>query len=125
MARIEASFAESSAQGLLWLASNRLTAPLPPAIIFWRDFAERLFHGRIALTGTPVENHLGDLWSIFDFCCPGLLGSAAQFKQFVKRLNREQDTTAFGALRRLVQPYILRRLKTDPSVIPDQARPRQ
>jgi superfamily II DNA or RNA helicase len=75
--------------------------------------------GRIALTGTPVENHLGDLWSIFDFCCPGLLGTAAQFKQFVKRLNREQDAAAFGALRRLVQPYILRRMKTDPSVVPD------
>jgi non-specific serine/threonine protein kinase len=75
--------------------------------------------GRIALTGTPVENHLGDLWSIFDFCCPGLLGSAAQFKQFVKRLNRAEDATAYGALRRLVQPYILRRLKTDPNVVPD------
>jgi non-specific serine/threonine protein kinase len=75
--------------------------------------------GRIALTGTPVENHIGDLWSIFDFCCPGLLGSATQFKQFVKRLNREQDAAAFGALRRLVQPYILRRLKTDPNVVPD------
>ncbi|MBW3600386.1 MAG: DEAD/DEAH box helicase, partial [Planctomycetes bacterium] len=75
--------------------------------------------GRIALTGTPVENHLGDLWSIFDFCCPGLLGSATQFKQFVRRLNKEQDAAAFGSLRRLVQPYILRRLKTDPNIVPD------
>jgi len=75
--------------------------------------------GRMALTGTPVENHLGDLWSIFDFCCPGLLGTAARFKEFVKRLNKEQDAHAFGALRRLVRPYILRRLKTDPTVIPD------
>jgi non-specific serine/threonine protein kinase len=76
-------------------------------------------HVRIALTGTPVENHVGDLWSIFDFCCPGLLGSAAQFKQYVKRLNSSQDAEAFGALRRLVQPYILRRLKTDPRIVPD------
>ncbi|HUG90615.1 MAG TPA: DEAD/DEAH box helicase, partial [Planctomycetaceae bacterium] len=75
--------------------------------------------GRLVLTGTPVENHLGDLWSIFDFCCPGLLGSAAQFKTFVKRLNRQQDAAAFGALRRLVRPYILRRLKTDPDIVPD------
>jgi non-specific serine/threonine protein kinase len=75
--------------------------------------------GRIVLTGTPVENHLGDLWSLFDFCCPGLLGSAAQFKQFVKRLNKQQDSHAFGALRKLVRPYILRRLKTDPLVAPD------
>jgi SNF2 family DNA or RNA helicase len=75
--------------------------------------------GRIVLTGTPVENHLGDLWSIFDFCCPGLLGSASQFKQFVKRLNKQQDSQAFAGLRRLVRPYILRRMKTDPAIVPD------
>jgi SNF2-related domain/SNF2 Helicase protein/Helicase conserved C-terminal domain len=75
--------------------------------------------GRIVLTGTPVENHLGDLWSLFDFCSPGLLGSAAQFKQFVKRLGKQQDPQAFGALRRLVRPYILRRMKTDPAIVPD------
>lgn len=75
--------------------------------------------GRIVLTGTPIENQLGDLWSLFDFCCPGLLGSAKQFKDFVKRLNKQQDAIAYGALRRLVQPYILRRLKTDPLIVPD------
>ncbi|MFN0017389.1 MAG: DEAD/DEAH box helicase [Pirellulaceae bacterium] len=75
--------------------------------------------GRIVLTGTPVENHLGDLWSLFDFCCPGLLGSATQFKQFVKRLSKQQDSQAFGSLRRLVRPYILRRMKTDPAIVPD------
>src|SRR5207249_2123966 len=74
---------------------------------------------RLVLTGTPVENHLGDLWSLFDFCCPGLLGSAQQFKQYVKQLNERQDSQAFGALRRLVRPYILRRLKTDPGIVPD------
>jgi SNF2 family DNA or RNA helicase len=74
---------------------------------------------RIVLTGTPVENHLGDLWSLFDFCCPGLLGTSGQFKQFVKRLNTRQDAQAFGSLRRLVRPYILRRLKTDPTIVPD------
>ncbi len=75
--------------------------------------------GKIVLTGTPVENHLGDLWSLFDFCCPGLLGTASQFRKFVKRLNGRQDPQAFGALRRLVRPYILRRLKTDPGIVPD------
>jgi SNF2 family DNA or RNA helicase len=75
--------------------------------------------GRIVLTGTPVENHLGDLWSLFDFCSPGLLGSATQFKKYVKQLNQRQDAQAFGALRRLVRPYILRRLKTDPNIVPD------
>jgi len=76
-------------------------------------------HNRIVLTGTPVENHLGDLWSLFDFCCPGLLGTANQFKQFVKRLNKRQDAQAYAGLRRLVRPYILRRLKTDPEIVPD------
>ena len=75
--------------------------------------------GRIVLTGTPVENHLGDLWSIFDFCCPGLLGTAAKFKAFVKRLSQPENVHGYGALRRLVHPYILRRLKTDPHIAPD------
>jgi SNF2-related domain/SNF2 Helicase protein/Helicase conserved C-terminal domain len=74
---------------------------------------------RIVLTGTPVENHLGDLWSIFDFCAPGLLGTAGQFKKFVNRLNKQQDSQAFAGLRRLVRPYILRRMKTDPAIVPD------
>lgn len=73
---------------------------------------------RIALTGTPVENRLSELWSIFDFLCPGLLGSARKFKEFSKSLEqREKDR--YGPLRRLVQPYILRRLKTDKNIIPD------
>ncbi len=59
------------------------------------------------------------MWSLFDFCCPGLLGSAQQFKKYVKQLNGSQDAKAFGALRRLVGPYILRRLKTDPNIVPD------
>jgi len=75
--------------------------------------------GRIALSGTPVENHLGELWSLFDFCCPGLLGNATQFKKFVKELNKRQDTQAYGGLRKLVRPYLLRRLKTDPGIVPD------
>ncbi|MAG93414.1 MAG: ATP-dependent helicase, partial [Planctomycetaceae bacterium] len=73
---------------------------------------------RIALTGTPVENRLGDLWSLFDFLCPGLLGSQQKFKKFVKSLEaREHDR--YAPLRRLVAPYILRRLKTDKRVIAD------
>jgi non-specific serine/threonine protein kinase len=75
--------------------------------------------GRFVLTGTPVENHLGDLWSLFDFCCPGLLGTAAAFKKYVKRIGDLQRADAYAPLRRLVQPYILRRMKTDPSVVPD------
>ncbi len=73
---------------------------------------------RIALTGTPVENRLSDLWSIFDFLCPGLLGSASRFKNYVKNLDRLQGGR-YTPLRNLVQPYILRRLKTDKSIISD------
>ena len=72
---------------------------------------------RIALTGTPVENHLGDLWSIFDFVNPGLLGGAKSFAAFAKRM--ESSPQGYAPLRRLVQPYILRRLKTDKMVISD------
>jgi non-specific serine/threonine protein kinase len=73
---------------------------------------------RIALTGTPVENRLGDLWSIFDFINPGLLGSAKEFNAFAKRLA-ERPGGSYGPLRELARPYILRRLKTDKSVIAD------
>jgi hypothetical protein len=73
---------------------------------------------RIAMTGTPVENRLSDLWSLFDFLNPGLLGSAKQFATFVKRLQDAPDPS-FEPLRNLVRPYILRRLKTDKRVISD------
>ena len=71
---------------------------------------------RIALTGTPVENRLSDLWSIFDFTHPGLLGTEKVFASFAKRLAKAEH---FGPLRALVRPYILRRLKTDKRVITD------
>ena len=100
---------------------------------------------RLALTGTPVENRAGDLWSIFDFVNPGLLGSAKEFGAFLKRaalrqargermegLGRaelsevaaaggdgEARPSPYGALRELVRPYLLRRLKTDRAVIAD------
>lgn len=73
---------------------------------------------RFALTGTPVENRLGDLWSIFDFINPGLLGSSKEFTNLVKRLS-DRPHNPFAPLRELVRPYILRRLKTDKTVIAD------
>jgi non-specific serine/threonine protein kinase len=93
--------------------------------------------GRIALTGTPVENSLSDLWSIFDFLNPGLLGGTKAFGRFAKQLaegaSHPGDLTTgtpgaptltsgsnpYGPLRTLVRPYILRRLKTDKRVIAD------
>ncbi|MGD9584180.1 MAG: DEAD/DEAH box helicase [Lysobacterales bacterium] len=68
---------------------------------------------RIALTGTPVENRLTDLWSIFDFTHPGLLGSQKAFAGYTKNM------TQYGPLRSLVGPYILRRLKSDKRIIDD------
>jgi non-specific serine/threonine protein kinase len=73
---------------------------------------------RIALTGTPVENRLGDLWSIFDFLDRDLLGSAREFSAFAKRLAERPDE-GYAPLRRLIQPYLLRRLKTDRSIVAD------
>jgi non-specific serine/threonine protein kinase len=73
---------------------------------------------RIALTGTPIENNISDLWSLFDFLNPGLLGSIKRFKGFVQSLSkREHDQ--YAPLRNLVSPYILRRMKTDRSIIND------
>ncbi len=73
---------------------------------------------RIALTGTPVENRASDLWSIFDFINPGLLGSARAFGEFMKSRSN-QSHPDYGPLRALTKPYILRRLKTDKRVISD------
>ena len=72
---------------------------------------------RLILTGTPIENRLSDLWSLFDFLNPGLLGTAAEFKRFAKALSRDQSK--YGNLRQLIRPYVLRRLKTDRTVIHD------
>ncbi len=73
---------------------------------------------RIALTGTPIENRLGDLWSIFDFINPGLLGSSKQFSSFVKRLA-DRPHNPYAPIRDLVRPYVLRRLKIDKTIIAD------
>jgi SNF2 family DNA or RNA helicase len=75
---------------------------------------------RVALTGTPVENNVGDLWSIMEFLNPGLLGSQAEFKRsFFVPIQASRDAAAMARLRRLTAPFILRRLKTDRSVIAD------
>jgi SNF2 family DNA or RNA helicase len=75
---------------------------------------------RIALTGTPVENHVGDLWSILEFLNPAWLGTQADFRRrFFIPIQAEQDADAAARLRRLTAPFILRRVKTDKSVIAD------
>ncbi len=75
---------------------------------------------RLALTGTPVENRLMDLWSIFNFLNPGYLGTQTQFrKQFELPIQKENSPTRSATLKKLVEPFILRRLKTDQSIIKD------
>lgn len=75
---------------------------------------------RIALTGTPVENHVGDLWSIMEFLNPGFLGSRTAFNRtFFLPIQAEHDPVATERLKKLTGPFILRRLKTDRSIIAD------
>ena len=75
---------------------------------------------RLALTGTPVENRLAELWSIMHFLNPGFLGSQHTFRtRFALPVERYGDEEAAARLRRLVSPFILRRVKTDPNVIQD------
>jgi SNF2 family DNA or RNA helicase len=80
---------------------------------------------RLALTGTPVENRLSELWSILHFLNPGFLGSQQGFRRrFALPIERYEDAEAAKALRRLTSPFILRRVKTDPAVIQQKSRPR-
>ncbi len=75
---------------------------------------------RIALTGTPVENRLAELWSIMDFANPGMLGSIGTFRaRFAVPVERYGDVEAAARLRRITAPFVLRRLKTDPKIIDD------
>jgi len=71
---------------------------------------------KIALTGTPVENRLSDLWSVFDFINPGLLGSAKEFTSLSKKMK---ESGGYGMLKKVISPFLLRRLKTDKSIIHD------
>lgn len=75
---------------------------------------------RLALTGTPMENHLAELWSIMEFTNPGLLGSAAKFrKRFATPIEADGDEQASAHLKRITGPFMLRRVKTDTSIISD------
>ena len=73
---------------------------------------------RMALTGTPVENHVGDLWSLMEFLNPGLLGSRSAFREkFFLPIQTRQDADATSLLQRITRPFVLRRLKTDKAIV--------
>jgi len=75
---------------------------------------------RVVLTGTPIENHVGDLWSLFDFIQPGWLGPANQFQQtFYRPIQTYGNPQQIKTLKQLTDPFILRRVKTDPAIVPD------
>ncbi|HKI31240.1 MAG TPA: DEAD/DEAH box helicase [Gemmataceae bacterium] len=75
---------------------------------------------RVALTGTPVENHVGDLWSILEFLNPGFLGTQGEFRRrYFVPIQAQHDAEAAERLKRLTGPFVLRRLKTDKSIIAD------
>jgi SNF2 family DNA or RNA helicase len=77
-------------------------------------------HFRIALTGTPLENRPLDLWSIMDFLNEGLLGTRTQFTQTLEHpIVKQRRQGSMSALARLVRPFVLRRLKTDPEIVAD------
>ncbi len=79
----------------------------------WKALMRLKGHNRIALTGTPIENHLGELWSIFSFINPGMFGSVGHFQQkYIVPIENQESKPALQALRTLVKPYILRRLKS-------------
>ena len=83
-----------------------------------RTVKRLMSHWRLVLTGTPIENRLGDLWSLFDFLNPGLLGSTKAFGTLCKSMAK-QEGDGYAPLRKLVEPYLLRRLKTDKTIISD------
>jgi SNF2 family DNA or RNA helicase len=75
---------------------------------------------RVALTGTPMENRLSELWSIMDVLNPGILGSAERFRaSYAIPVERHGQTEPAERLRRIIRPYLLRRVKTDPGIIDD------
>lgn len=75
---------------------------------------------RVALSGTPVENRLVELWSLFDFVSPGYLGPIKAFtQQYAAPIEKEMDAGRLASLRRVTAPFLLRRMKTDPAVAAD------
>lgn len=85
-----------------------------------RAMRQLVAHHRVALTGTPVQNHLDDLWSIMEFCNPGLLGTASEFRTKWRRpIERNESEEVAVDLKRFLAPFIMRRLKSESGLLGD------
>ncbi len=115
-----ADSAELGAAGFALVVADEAQHAKNPATATARALRAIAAPARVALTGTPVENRLSDLWSILDFTTPGLLGPLEHFVRTVAvPVERYHDPEATGRLARVVQPFLLRRRKSDPDVVPD------
>lgn len=88
-----------------------------PATRQTREIKKLSGHMRIAMTGTPIENDLTNLWSLFDFLNKGLMGTSAEFHEFCRNLGDHPEN--YAKLKSMVSPFMLRRVKTDKSIIAD------
>ena len=112
--------AELSAAGFSLVVADEAQHAKNPATATARALRSIAAPARLALTGTPVENRLADLWSILDFTTPGLLGPLERFARTVATpIERYHDPEATTRLARIVQPFLLRRRKSDPAIAPD------
>lgn len=111
---------ELGAAGFSLVVADEAQHAKNPATATARALRSITAPARIALTGTPVENRLADLWSILDFTTPGLLGPLERFARTVATpIERYHDPDATARLARVVKPFLLRRRKTDPDIAPD------
>ncbi|MCK9247397.1 MAG: DEAD/DEAH box helicase [Solirubrobacteraceae bacterium] len=108
--------------GVRWrtLAADEATAMKNPTSATARRMRQIPAGARFALTGTPVENHLGDLWALLDWSVPGLFGTRQAFRRrFQVPIERHGDVDATEQLGRAIAPFVLRRRKVDPEIAPD------
>lgn len=115
--RDEKLFASHKIEALVIDEAQRIKNPTTQAAIALKSFNTKY---RIALSGTPVENSLTELWSIYDFALPGYLGELNSFvNTYVRPIEMDQSQEAANNLKRITAPFMLRRLKTDKSIIDD------
>jgi superfamily II DNA or RNA helicase len=115
--RDEKLFASHKIEALVIDEAQRIKNPTTQAAIALKSFNTKY---RIALSGTPVENFLTELWSIYDFALPGYLGELNAFvNTYVRPIEMDQSQEAANNLKRITAPFMLRRLKTDKSIIDD------